>query len=75
MFFGKVVTQNTPYEFNESNVDEDAGEVLSITNVVLAPNSKVSPITILGKCIPLGQKQARRVPHRLTYQVKPSCHS
>ena len=65
MFFGKVVTQNTPYEFNESSVDEDAGEVLSITNVVLAPNSKVTPIIILGKCISLGQKQVRRVPRSL----------
>ena len=41
MFFGKVVTANNAFEFSESNVDENAGEVLSLTNVVLAPNSKV----------------------------------
>ena len=46
MFFGHIVTFNKPYEFSESNVDEKAGEVLSITNVVLAPNSKVIPILL-----------------------------
>lgn len=42
MFFGQVLTQSTPYNFTPENVSEEAGEVLSLTNVVLAPSSKVN---------------------------------
>lgn len=41
MFFGKVISQSQPFHFNEENVDENAGEVLMLTNIVLAPQSKV----------------------------------
>lgn len=41
MFFGKVISQSEPFQFNEENVDENAGEVLMLTNIVLAPQSKV----------------------------------
>ena len=44
MFFGKVVTQSNAFEFSEANVEETAGEVLSLTNAVLTPNSKVSEL-------------------------------
>jgi hypothetical protein len=42
MFFGKIITQAQPYSFTESEVDESSGEVLSLTNAALAPNSKES---------------------------------
>jgi len=42
MFFGQVITQSTPYSFTPEVVSEEAGEVLSLTNVVLAPSSKVN---------------------------------
>ena len=41
MFFGQVITQGKPYAFTPETVGEEAGEVLSLTNVVLAPSSKV----------------------------------
>ena len=41
MFFGQVTTQGKPYAFTPETVGEEAGEVLSLTNVVLAPSSKV----------------------------------
>ncbi len=47
MFFGKVITQNTPFSFTPENVGEEAGEVLSLTNVVLAPGSVVSPLSYI----------------------------
>lgn len=40
MFFGKVLSQNQAYKFSASEAPETQGEVLSITNVVLAPASK-----------------------------------
>ena len=39
MFFGKVINKGSPFKFSEDNVDETAGDVLSITNVTLAPGS------------------------------------
>ena len=39
MFFGKVISKNSPFAFSEENVDASAGEVLSITNLTLAPGS------------------------------------
>lgn len=49
MFFGQVIAQNKPFAFNPENVGEEAGEVLSLTNVVLAPNSKVKTLFIFRK--------------------------
>lgn len=40
MFFGKVLTPATPFTFSPSTVEEKSGEVLSLSNVVLAPSSK-----------------------------------
>lgn len=39
MFFGKILNKNSPFLFNEENVDETAGDVLSVTNVTIAPGS------------------------------------
>ena len=39
MFFGKVISKSAPFKFSEDNVDETAGDVLSITNLTLAPGS------------------------------------
>jgi cell division septation protein DedD len=39
MFFGKVINKASPFTFSEEHVDETAGDVLSITNVTLAPGS------------------------------------
>jgi hypothetical protein len=57
MFFGQVITQSTPYSFNPETVSEDAGEVLSITNVVLAPSSKVSFYFIFRKADHCGSRK------------------
>ena len=56
MFFGKIISHSQPFQFNEENVDENAGEVLMLTNVVLAPQSKVILSLHPGLCIPLFQK-------------------
>jgi hypothetical protein len=42
MFFGKVLNQGQTFKFNPHDAEETQGEVLSITNVVLAPASKES---------------------------------
>lgn len=42
MFFGKILTQGQTFKFNPQDAEEAQGEVLSITNVVLAPSSKES---------------------------------
>ncbi len=49
MFFGQVISQSKPYAFSPETVSEEAGEVLSLTNVVLAPSSKVKIYIILRK--------------------------
>ena len=41
MFFGKIISHSQPFQFNEENAEDNAGEVLMLTNVVLAPQSKV----------------------------------
>lgn len=41
MFFGRVITQSDPFIYSEQTVDETVGDVISISNVALAPNSKV----------------------------------
>lgn len=41
MFFGKVITQSEPFIYSEQTVDETVGDVISISNVALAPNSNV----------------------------------
>jgi hypothetical protein len=40
MFFGKVLSQNQAFKFTPETVSDGEGEVLSLTNVVLAPSSK-----------------------------------
>jgi hypothetical protein len=42
MFFGKILSAAEPFTFSAQEAEESQGEVLSITNVVLAPNSKDS---------------------------------
>jgi hypothetical protein len=42
MFFGKILNQGQTFKFNPQDAEEAQGEVLSITNVVLAPSSKES---------------------------------
>lgn len=56
MFFGHVISQNKPFAFTPENVGEQAGEVLSLTNVVLAPSSKVNSFFISGRRIIVYQK-------------------
>jgi hypothetical protein len=56
MFFGQVISQSTPYTFSPDTVSEEAGEVLSITNIVLAPSSKVYSFFISGIWFSLDQK-------------------
>lgn len=51
MFFGQIISQNKAFAFTPENVGEEAGEVLSLTNVVLAPSSKVGSSIILGRRI------------------------
>jgi len=57
MFFGQVLTQSTPYNFTPENVSEEAGEVLSLTNVVLAPSSKVNSYIIFRKADLYGSRK------------------
>lgn len=40
MFFGKILSNNQTYKFSADEAEETQGEVLSLTNVVLAPTSK-----------------------------------
>jgi len=40
MFFGKILSQGKNFTFNADSVEEAQGEVLSLTNVVLAPTSQ-----------------------------------
>lgn len=40
MFFGRILTKDSPFVFGPESVNETQGEVLSITNVMLAPTSK-----------------------------------
>ena len=42
MFFGKILNQGQSFKFNPEDAGDSQGEVLSITNVVLAPSSKES---------------------------------
>lgn len=42
MFFGKILSQGQSFKFSTQEAEESQGEVLSITNVVLAPSSKES---------------------------------
>jgi len=39
MFFGKILKDGQYYNFTANEAEETQGEVLSITNVVLAPNA------------------------------------
>ena len=41
MFFGKVVSEKAPYRFSASEGNQEH-EVLSLTNLTLAPSSKDS---------------------------------
>jgi hypothetical protein len=49
MFFGKVLNQGQNFKFSASEVEETQGEVLSITNVVLAPTSKENASLYVNK--------------------------
>lgn len=42
MFFGKVISQSSPFSFTPSDNEDLEGTVLSLTNLVLAPSSKES---------------------------------
>ena len=42
MFFGKILTKQAPFKFSSETVDESYGEVFSLTNVALTPESKVT---------------------------------
>ena len=57
MFFGKIISNSQPFQFNEENVDENAGEVLMLTNVVLAPQSKVIFFLIFRTQLPFTSKR------------------
>ena len=39
MFFGKVITQGKSFTFGQETADEVVGEIISLTNTVLAPTS------------------------------------
>ena len=39
MFFGKILKEGQTYNFTANEIEETQGEVLSITNIVLAPNA------------------------------------
>jgi hypothetical protein len=41
MFFGKIITAESPFIYSEETVDAKIGEVISISNVALCPSSKV----------------------------------
>lgn len=49
MFFGKIITKDQPFKFVESENPEESHEVLSVTNVTLAPSSKVCFIFTSGR--------------------------
>lgn len=74
MFFGHIISQNKPYVFNAENVGPDAGEVLSLTNVVLAPGSKVKIILNVGKRIIVRKEIKHRVLSRHSDQIKTTSH-
>ena len=42
MFFGKILNSGQSFKFNPTDAEDSQGEVLSITNAVLAPTSKES---------------------------------
>jgi hypothetical protein len=42
MFFGKILNSGQSFKFNPTDAEDSQGEVLSITNAVLAPSSKES---------------------------------
>lgn len=41
MFFGKVISQGNSFTYSEDTVDETVGDVISLSNAALSPNSKV----------------------------------
>lgn len=46
MFFGKILAQGQKYSFNAAEAEETQGEVLSLTNVVLAPTANNNPASL-----------------------------
>lgn len=46
MFFGKIVSKDAPFQFSQDNIEQIYGEVFSLTNITLAPTSKVTSIFI-----------------------------
>jgi hypothetical protein len=67
MFFGKIVTKDQSYAFSAEDGSAEH-EVLSLTNLTLAPSSKVLDFLISGRSFPLYQKRRRRIPSCLTNQ-------
>jgi hypothetical protein len=49
MFFGKILASGQTFKFNPTDAEDSQGEVLSITNVVLAPSSKDSASLYIKK--------------------------
>jgi len=49
MFFGKILASGQTFKFNPADAEDSQGEVLSITNVVLAPTSKDSASLYIKK--------------------------
>lgn len=60
MFFGQIIKENKPFLFDSRNVEETVGDVICISNVALAPASKVLIIYNIGKCN-TGNKKRRSV--------------
>lgn len=61
MFFGKVVTKDQSFAFSPEDQSLEH-EVLSITNLTLAPSSKVISILTLGRSLTLHQERKLRIP-------------
>ncbi len=53
MFFGRVLTPKQSFLYSESTVDPSVGDVLTISNLALAPSSKVPTRLLAGTCIGL----------------------
>ncbi len=59
MFFGKVVNNQTPWKFEPSEKGELEGEVLSITNAILAPKSQVILVLFRKAPVSLSEKTVK----------------
>lgn len=41
MFFARVLTKDTPFIYSQESLEENVGDVITLSNIVLAPSSKV----------------------------------